>query len=188
MLSNELKGPLRATMNDTRNRSSEEFVFSAGERELRVAAKLRGNSRVRACRFRPLHLDFSAPDTTNSLFEGQGKLKLVTQCRKSDAYYFVPYDFGQSGLVYARDAKPAPEVNAQSVRTRRYRGFCIDSMHEAVGTAAIEARKQDLLELVAGLPDAKPKVLESRMGYLQEYFDASRDPGQLAADFKSRCL
>jgi hypothetical protein len=61
-------------------------------------------------------------------------------------------------------------------------------MDEAVGIAAIEARKQEIIELVAGLPDAKPKVLESRMNYLQEYFDASRNPGQLAADFRSRCL
>jgi hypothetical protein len=104
------------------------------------------------------------------------------------SHYFVPYDFDQSGLVYARYAKPAPEVKARSVRTRRYRGYCIDGMDEAVGIAAIEARKQEIIELVAGLPDAKPKVLESRMNYLQEYFDASRNPGQLAADFRSRCL
>ena len=306
VLAIELKGPLRATMNDTRSRSSRDFVLTAGDRKFRITAKLRGNSRVRACRFRPLHLDFSATDTTNSVFEGQGKLKLVTHCRESDAYeqnvleeyaayrifallsdvalrtrllkiryidtgqkipepvvrygfliepeaalaartggeelrvtgvnrltlntrqasttfafqylignsdwglvaaigdencchngimldiggshYFVPYDFDQSGLVYARYAKPAPEVKARSVRTRRYRGYCIDGMDEAVGIAVIESHKQEILELVARLPDAEPKVFESRMDYLQEYFDASRNPDQLAADFRSRCL
>ena len=306
VLSIELRGPLRATMNDTRNRGSREFVLTAGGREFKVSAKLRGNSRVRACRFRPLHLEFSATDTRNSIFEGQGKLKLVTHCRESDAYeqnvleeyaayrifallsdvalrtrllkiryidtgkktpepvvrygfliesdtelaaraggkkmhvagvnrltlntrqaattfafqyligntdwglvtaigdmhcchngimldiggshYFVPYDFDQAGLVNARYAKPARDVGAGSVRTRRYRGYCIDGMDEGVGIAAIEARKQDILELVAGLPAANAKVLESRMAYLQEYFDAARNPGELAADFRSRCL
>lgn len=306
VLSIELRGPLQATMNDTRSRNSREFVLTAGDREYKISAKLRGNSRVRACRFRPLYLDFSATDARNSIFEGQGKLKLVTHCRESDAYeqnvleeyaayrifallsdvalrtrllkiryidtgkkkpgtvirygfliesdaelaartggeklrvpgvnrltlntrqaatsfafqyligntdwalvnaigarhcchngimldvggshYFVPYDFDQAGLVNARYAKPAREVGIRSVRTRRYRGYCIDGMDEGVGIAAIEARKQDILELVAGLPAANAKVLESRMDYLQEYFDASRNPGELAADFRKRCL
>ena len=306
VLSIELRGPLQTTMEDKRNPGSRKFVLTAGEREFEVSVKLRGNSRIRACRFRPLRLDFSATDTKDSIFEGQGRLKLVTHCRDSDAYeqnvleeyaayrifamlsdvalrtrllkiryidtdkatskpvvrygfliesegelaartggeilhvpnvnrlmlntrqaavtfsfqyligntdwglvtaigdencchngimldiggshYYVPYDFDQAGLVNARYAKPSPEVGTRSVRTRRYRGYCIKGMDEKAGIAAIEARKQDILELVAGLPATDGKLLKSRMDYLQEYFDASRNPGDLAADFRSRCL
>jgi hypothetical protein len=268
--------------------------------------KLRGNSRIRACRFRPLRLDFSAADTRDSIFEGQGQLKLVTHCRDSDAYeqnvleeyaayrifamlsdvalrtrllkiryidtekatpepvvrygfliepeaelasrtggeilhvshvnrlslntrqaavsfafqyligntdwglvaaigdencchngimldiggshYYVPYDFDQAGLVNARYAKPAAEVRTRSVRTRRYRGYCIKGMDEKVGIAAIETRREDILELVAGLPATDARLLKSPTDYLEEYFDASRDPDALAEDFRSRCL
>ena len=104
------------------------------------------------------------------------------------SHYFVPYDFDQAGLVNARYAKPAREVGVRSVRTRRYRGYCIDGMDEGVGIAAIEARKQDILELVAGLPATNAKLRKSRMEYLQQYFEASRNPGELADDFRSRCL
>jgi hypothetical protein len=306
VLSIELRGPLQATMKDKRNPTSRKFVLTAGEREFQVSVKLRGNSRIEACRFRPLRLDFSATDTNDSIFEGQDKLKLVTHCRESDAYeqnvleeyaayrifamlsevalrtrllkiryidtekaapesvvrygflieseaelaartggkilqlsnvnrlllntrqsavsfafqyligntdwglmaaigdencchngimldiggshYYVPYDFDQAGLVNARYAKPAAEVRTRSVRTRRYRGYCIKGMDEQAGIEAIEARKQDILELVAGLPGADDRLRKSRMDYLQEYFDASRNPGELAADFRGRCL
>lgn len=306
VLSIELRGPLQATMKDNRDPSSRKFVLTAGERDFPVSVKLRGNSRIRACRFRPLRLDFSAADTKDSIFEGQGRLKLVTHCRDSDAYeqnvleeyaayrifamlsdvalrarllkiryidtekatpepvvrygflieseaelaartggeilqlsnvnrlllntrqsavsfafqyligntdwglvaaigdencchngimldiggshYHVPYDFDQAGLVDARYAKPSSEVRTRSVRTRRYRGYCIKGMDEQAGIEAIEARKQDILELVAGLPGAGDRLRKSRMDYLQEYFDVSLNPGELAADFKGRCL
>ena len=306
VLSIELRGPLQATMKDNRDPSSRKFVLTAGERDFPVSVKLRGNSRIRACRFRPLRLDFSAADTRDSIFEGQGQLKLVTHCRDSDAYeqnvleeyaayrifamlsdvalrtrllkiryidtekatpepvvrygfliepeaelasrtggeilhvshvnrlslntrqaavsfafqyligntdwglvaaigdencchngimldiggshYYVPYDFDQAGLVNARYAKPAAEVRTRSVRTRRYRGYCIKGMDEKVGIAAIETRREDILELVAGLPATDARLLKSPTDYLEEYFDASRDPDALAEDFRSRCL
>jgi hypothetical protein len=293
-------------MKDNRDPSSRKFVLTAGERDFPVSVKLRGNSRIRACRFRPLRLDFSAADTRDSIFEGQGQLKLVTHCRDSDAYeqnvleeyaayrifamlsdvalrtrllkiryidtekatpepvvrygfliepeaelasrtggeilhvshvnrlslntrqaavsfafqyligntdwglvaaigdencchngimldiggshYYVPYDFDQAGLVNARYAKPAAEVRTRSVRTRRYRGYCIKGMDEKVGIAAIETRREDILELVAGLPATDARLLKSPTDYLEEYFDASRDPDALAEDFRSRCL
>ena len=306
VLSIELRGPLQATMKDNRDPSSRKFVLTAGERDFPVSVKLRGNSRIRACRFRPLRLDFSAADTRDSIFEGQGQLKLVTHCRDSDAYeqnvleeyaayrifamlsdvalrtrllkiryidtekatpepvvrygfliepeaelasrtggeilhvshvnrlslntrqaavsfafqyligntdwglvaaigdencchngimldiggshYYVPYDFDQAGLVNARYAKPAAEVRTRSVRTRRYRGYCIKGMDEKVGIAAIETRREDILELVAGLPATDARLLKSPTDYLEEYFNASRDPDALAEDFRSRCL
>jgi hypothetical protein len=62
------------------------------------------------------------------------------------SHYYVPYDFDQAGLVNARYAKPAAEVRTRSVRTRRYRGYCIKGMDEKVGIAAIETRREDILE------------------------------------------
>jgi hypothetical protein len=306
VLSIELRGPLQAAMKDKRNPGSRMFVLTAGEREFQVSVELRGNSRIRACRFRPLRLDFSSTDTKDSIFEGQGKLKLVTHCRDSDAYeqnvleeyaayrifallsdvalrtrllkiryidtetaksepvvrygfliesetelasrtggeilqlsnvnrlalntrqaavsfvfqyligntdwglvtaigdehcchngimldigdshHYVPYDFDQAGLVNARYAKPSSEIRIRSVRTRRYRGYCIKGMDEGVGIAAIEARKHDILELVAGLPATDARLLKSPTDYLQEYFNASSDPDTLAAEFRSQCL
>jgi hypothetical protein len=104
------------------------------------------------------------------------------------SHFHVPYDFDQAGLVNAQYAKPSAEVRTRSVRNRRYRGYCIKGMDEKVGIAAIEARKEDILELVEGLPATDTRLLKSPTDYLEEYFDASRDPDALAEDFRSRCL
>lgn len=47
--------------------------------------RLRGKSRRRVCEFPPLRIKFSAGDTSQSIFEGQEKLKLVTHCRGTRA-------------------------------------------------------------------------------------------------------
>jgi hypothetical protein len=40
----------------------------------------------------------------------------------------VPYDFDQSGVVNTPYAKPAEELQMNSVRERRYRGYCMEDM------------------------------------------------------------
>ncbi|MDH5345680.1 MAG: hypothetical protein OEW59_07950 [Gammaproteobacteria bacterium] len=49
---------------------------------VRVPATIssRGNSRLDYCEFPPIRLDFGGKATAGTLFEGQGELKLVTQC------------------------------------------------------------------------------------------------------------
>ena len=42
---------------------------------------MRGKSRARICSFPPLRLNFTGSKTEHTVFEGQGKLKLVTHCR-----------------------------------------------------------------------------------------------------------
>jgi hypothetical protein len=46
----------------------------------------RGNSRLAFCQFPPIRLDFKKKDTKETLFAGQKKLKLVTQCKWSNTY------------------------------------------------------------------------------------------------------
>jgi len=46
----------------------------------------RGNSRLKFCDFPPLRLDFKKKKTAGTVFAGQKKLKLVTQCKRSSAY------------------------------------------------------------------------------------------------------
>ena len=50
----------------------------------------------------------------------------------------VPYDFDLAGLVDASYAKPDPEIKIRSVRTRRYRGYCLPApvLAEALDTVS----------------------------------------------------
>lgn len=83
-----LEAPLSRLLND---RGSQEKVPGtltdpAGNR-LPISVALRGITRRTkdVCDFPPLAVRFTAPPPPTSAFAGQGKLKLVTHCRKSSA-------------------------------------------------------------------------------------------------------
>ena len=58
------------------------------EKTIDIKIRTRGNVRRESdvCPFTPLRLEFSKKDTKNTPFEGQGPIKLVTHCDKSDSY------------------------------------------------------------------------------------------------------
>lgn len=206
LLAIELRGPLRATMNDKRDRDSREFVLKADDREFRITAKLRGNSRAHACRFRPLHLNFSASHTTDSIFEGQRKLKLVTHCRESDVYEQNVLEEYAAYRIFAMLSDVALRTRLLRIRyidtgaktpepVVRY-GFLIESdveLAERTGGERLRLPHVNRLLLntrqAANTRSAKPaQEVGTRTAYLQQYFDASRDPDKLAGAFRSRCL
>ncbi|MEE8043227.1 MAG: hypothetical protein V3T15_10575 [Pseudomonadales bacterium] len=53
---------------------------------LSVDVGLRGHSRLEFCRFPPISLNFKRKQATGTVFDGQNKLKLVTQCASGSRY------------------------------------------------------------------------------------------------------
>jgi hypothetical protein len=53
---------------------------------IRLRVRARGKSRLKACDFPPLLLNFPAKQPAGSPFEGENRLKLVTHCNTGDAY------------------------------------------------------------------------------------------------------
>lgn len=82
----DLRGPLAQTIADSKERNGHAFELSVDGQEVSVAVRVRGNSRVRVCRFPPLRIDFSSQDAKGTPFEGQSKLKLVTHCKTGASY------------------------------------------------------------------------------------------------------
>lgn len=86
----QIEAPLTTVMRD---RSSDEYQHGAfhvltasGTREtLDLKLRTRGNYRRKAehCEFAPLRLNFSKDQVSDTLFEGQDKLKLTTHCDNS---------------------------------------------------------------------------------------------------------
>ncbi|MGI9262815.1 MAG: hypothetical protein ACR2QR_12300 [Woeseiaceae bacterium] len=59
------------------------YTDSTGEeRVLQAQLSSRGNSRLTACEFPPLRLILTDSETAGTVFEGQTRLKMVTQCNK----------------------------------------------------------------------------------------------------------
>lgn len=76
-----LSGPLSTVISDKREREERSFRISVGGHSFDVAVRVRGNSRVKACPFPPLRLNFRPPDVAGTVFDGETRLKLVTHCR-----------------------------------------------------------------------------------------------------------
>ena len=80
-----LTGPLSTLFETEDDRAELPFSFTVSGAEHAVKVRLRGKSRRRVCKFPPLRLNFSSGGTSQSVFEGQDKLKLVTHCRGNRA-------------------------------------------------------------------------------------------------------
>ena len=78
-----LTGPLGSTVEDKQERAERRFVLSADGIDHDVNVRIRGNSRVRVCKFPPLRINFERSKTEQTTFAGQDKLKLVTHCREN---------------------------------------------------------------------------------------------------------
>lgn len=80
VLEADLAGPIDAVIEDGDARTEFPFEITVDGVRTPVDVRTRGKSRLRACRFPPLRLDFPDNVTAGSVFEGQNKLKLVTHC------------------------------------------------------------------------------------------------------------
>lgn len=76
-----LEGPLSSVIEDPVDRRERPFSVKLDGKQIDVAVRLRGKSRVVHCRFPPLRLGFARGGTDNGVFAGQDKLKLVTHCK-----------------------------------------------------------------------------------------------------------
>jgi hypothetical protein len=77
-----LSGPL-STLIKRKKRDREEYPFTlrVDGKAIDLEIRVRGNSRVSACQFPPLRLNFTSTSPEKTPFTHQEKLKLVTHCR-----------------------------------------------------------------------------------------------------------
>jgi len=102
--------------------------------------------------------------------------------------YLVPYDFDLAGLVGAHYAKPDPSIGIGSVRTRRYRGYCLKGLPLQAVIAELVEQQDAILGLVGNLPGATDKNSRKRTNYLEKFFDEARKTDRLANKFEKRCI
>ena len=78
----EIIGPLATLIANKETRDERPFILRVNGIDHDVAVSTRGKSRARVCSFPPLRIRFAADDAARTVFAGQEKLKLVTQCKK----------------------------------------------------------------------------------------------------------
>lgn len=108
--------------------------------------------------------------------------------RVDAAHYYLPYDFDMSGLVNARYAKPNPRLRLRNVRSRRYRGYCMDEATVGQALRAVKAKREAVLSIIGELPLLSGREIESDSRYLKKFFDLAANEDTLLREFVRRCL
>jgi hypothetical protein len=78
----ELTGPISTLYENRREEPREQLPFTLVSEGVKheIKVRVRGKSRVEFCQFPPLRLNFKKGEVDGTVFAGQDKLKLVTQC------------------------------------------------------------------------------------------------------------
>lgn len=101
----------------------------------------------------------------------------------------VPYDFDLSGIVDAPYAKPAPELKMNSVRDRRFRGYCIQDMKIFDSTIAFYNRlKNEIYNVFTGCSILKNAYVAETVKYLDKFYSTINNPVELKKEFGYPCL
>ena len=102
-------------------------------------------------------------------------------------YVPVPYDFDWSGVVYARYAKPAPQLGIKTVQERLFRGPCLTPADLAPVFAKFNEKRAAIKELYARLPlenDYRKRVND----YYDEFYDTIGDQRRVRREFIDSCV
>ncbi len=100
----------------------------------------------------------------------------------------VPYDFDHAGIVNVPYAKPAEELELNSVRTRRYRGYCVTDMKLFDSTIALFNRLKDpIYKLYADHPLLDQKYIKSTLQYLDDFYSTLNNPKSFQKEFGYPC-
>ena len=103
-------------------------------------------------------------------------------------HFFVPYDFDQSGFVSPPYAAPHPSLRIRNVRTRLYRGYCIEDLAIASTLTRTAEIKADMYSLIRSLPDATGKLTTKRLRYLDGFYQMLQEESGLAESMERSCI
>jgi hypothetical protein len=102
-------------------------------------------------------------------------------------YTPIPYDFDFSGIVDAPYAEPNPRFNIRSVKTRIYRGRCMNN-ELLDGTFAYFLEKEpEIRNLVTELEGLDDRNRNEVTRYMDDFFEDIVDPKAIQRRFIAKC-
>ena len=100
----------------------------------------------------------------------------------------VPYDFDLSGIVNSPYAKPAPELELNSVRQRRYRGYCIKDLSLFDSTIVFYNRlKPAIYNLYSNCTLIDEKYKKATLEFLDQFYAIINDQKKMQKEFAYPC-
>ncbi len=102
----------------------------------------------------------------------------------------VAYDFDFSGAINTTYATPEPKLRLDNVRTRMYRGYCVDASHVEAAVAQFNAKRTEILALYEDRIGKMiiPRLKNSAVEYFNDFYRVINDRGALKSQVIESCL
>jgi hypothetical protein len=185
-----ITGPLGQFIDERYDREELPFELRAGDEVHTIEIRSRGKSRMRACTFPPIRLDFASDEVAGTQFQGQDKLKLVTHC--------IPGKSGQANVIEEfaayRIFNLLSDVSYR-VRPLRVTYTDTDGEHdELVSNAFIIESDENLAARIGGriveMPGIRKSMLnreQAALVYIFQYLVANTDWSLVASEGEEFC-
>ncbi|ULQ51890.1 hypothetical protein [Flavihumibacter fluvii] len=100
----------------------------------------------------------------------------------------LAYDFDHAGLVNAPYALPAAELELESVKERRYRGFCIESMETLQPIFALFNKQRNAIEtLYRDDPRLSAAYRKWSLDFINKFYTTINNPKAASTAFTYPC-
>ena len=100
----------------------------------------------------------------------------------------IPYDFDFSGLVDAPYATAPDELRINSVRERKYRGYCAHNAEAIAAARQMREMKPQMIAALTSVPGLEPKTAQKAISYLDGFFADDASDADVQSRILSRCL
>ena len=184
-----LSGPLDTVIDHKKDEEAFPFILELDGSEHPVKVNVRGNSRKRVCKFPPLRLVFDGSASTESVFYGQDKLKLVTHCNKSDKAQdnvlkeYAAYKFFTmlSGAAYRVRLLRINYIDTDNKRSTAKLAFAIEPTGQLAARVGAEPVN------VAGVSRTRLNDQQEARVYVFQYLIANTDWSMVSAEDDESC-
>ena len=186
--------PMKTIVNDAADRPEVPGVLrytdAGSEVALDFTMTTRGNSRLEYCKFPPLKLNLKKKQVKGTLFEGQNKLKIVTQCKSSRT--FKRYLIQEYGIYHGFNVLTDNSIRtrALSVTFRDSEGEREDDMQSAFFLESDKEVAERLSMEPIKSPSINPAQLDSKHASifaLYQYLIANTDWSMLKGPGSDPC-
>lgn len=100
----------------------------------------------------------------------------------------VPYDFDQSGLVFAPHGVPNERFRLRNVKQRLYRGRCVNNGQIAASIAMFQANRDAIMQIVAKLDMATPASRRMMSGYIDRFYKTLSSERRVRSAIVKKCI
>ena len=190
-----LSGPLRTLARDKKRAERVEYPFllSVDGTDIPVDIRVRGKSRTIVCGFPPLRLRFPVNGTSQTVFAGQDKLKLVTHCKSNrQASENNTLEEYTAYRIFNLIADTGYRVRLLQIHyedtdgglrhlDRPYYGFLIESDQE------LAVRNDGEVSTIGGVPYSRLNDNQTALVYVFQYLIGNTDWSLVSAEGEDVC-